>query len=201
MTPDLNRHAAGATGTSVPSPCRVAAMTPASADALARSMRKIPSRSPRLVDLAPRSLLFSVESSSAAQPSADQRMGAVWQLCQHVREESRRREQEAHLPPPAPRGARQSAEYQQWTYVRRRHRLGIMTLEEYAELAQQPHILGPEIFGEVVASGTAWRWSFKAAGRAVESPVEFQHRGKAVQSLAAIQKRLCPDWHCAPQSG
>ena len=68
-------------------------------------------------------------------------------------------------------------------------------------LAKQPHILGPEIFGEVVASGAGWRWSFKRAGLAVESPVEFQHKEAAVQSLAAIQRRLYPDWVDPSQRG
>ena len=105
------------------------------------------------------------------------------------------------MPPSAPRGGKQSSEYMQWVHVRKRHRLGSLTLEEYAELAHQPHILGPEVFGEVVASGTGWSWSFKAAGLAVESPVVFQHRANAVKSLAAIQKTLYPDWHCASQRG
>ena len=192
MTPDMNRHSARSSGTPLASPCRVAAMSPASADALARSMRTMPSTSPRLADLAPRSLFFSVDSSPPLHSAVDKRMRAVWDLCQHVREEGRRRGQEAYLPPPAPRSGRQSSEYWQLAYVRRRHRLGSMTLEEYAELAHQPHILGPEIFGEVVASGWGWRWSFKAAGLAVDSPVEFQAQGKCSTVVGCYTEEALP---------
>ena len=68
-------------------------------------------------------------------------------------------------------------EYHQLQYLRRLHRSG-------------------DTFGEVVLSGSGWRWTFVPAGVAFESPVTFSDRRSAEEALAALQWRLYPDWHC-----
>ena len=56
-----------------------------------------------------------------------------------------------------------------------------------------PHILGPEVFGEVVAHDGGWRWTFSPAALDVHSET-FSSEEAAANDLSCIQRRLHPAW-------
>ena len=66
--------------------------------------------------------------------------------------------------------------------------------QDYELLAYLPHILGPEVFGEVVAHDGGWRWTFQRATLAVESEI-FPSEDAAIGALVNIQRQLYPHWY------
>ena len=90
-----------------------------------------------------------------------------------------------------------SAKYNQMHYVSKLHRRGELQVAEYALLAHQPHIIGPEVFGAVEeverpaaappSSSGAWRWTFKPAGVDVEGP-QVESRAEADSAIFATAK-------------
>ena len=87
-------------------------------------------------------------------------------------------------------------------YVWTLHKRDQLQAAEYAPLAHQPHIIGPEIYGAVEelerpttaprSSSSAWRWTFKPARVDVEGP-QVKSRAEAAQALAGLQARLYPE--------
>ena len=137
-------------------------LTPATAEALARSCRKSPSESPLLND-SPKPAFLQGSAGAASRfrlgPGLheEERLlagvsrKAVRDLYTHVRDEALRRGNGEYLP--QLKGS--PANYQQMYYVRSLRRRGRLHAADYALLAHQPHIIGPDMFGAVEEVGRA----------------------------------------------
>ncbi|CAK0887182.1 unnamed protein product [Prorocentrum cordatum] len=188
-------------------------LTPATAEALARSCRKSPWESP-LVDDSVRLARPGNPARGASRPVERPRLRpreeerllaavprkAVKDLYVHVRDEALRLGNGEYLP----QWRENKPKYRQLNYVWNLHQHGELQAAEYALLAHQPHIIGPELFGAVEkvecpaavipSSSSAWRWTFKPAGVDVEGP-QVESRADAARALAGLQARLYPEWH------
>ena len=137
-------------------------LSPATAEALARSCRKSPSASPLLND-SPKPAFLQGSAGAASRfrlgPGLHEEgrllagvsRKAVRELYTHVRDEALRPGNGEYLP----HRKENPATYQQMHYVWRLHQHGQLHAADYALLAHQPHIIGSDMFGAVEEVGRA----------------------------------------------
>ena len=94
-----------------------------------------------------------------------------------------------------PKACKKSVEYNRFRYLRKLVNDDPSQLQpdDYKLLAYLPQILGPQVFGEVVAHEGRWRWTFASASLDVHSE-NFSSKDAATKDLAKIQRQLYPHW-------